>query len=358
MNEALRGVSPKEYRQSLAGLLDQGWDVAKTPGGHLRMSHPDAASPIFASSTTSDKRTIQNTLACCRRALRSEGMRFSPMIKAPAAFLPLSEPMSDHPFKPRKSRGLKLADRLALEASQVFCEKSVQEILPTETMKDIPMTMHAKVVADTSTPPAEPAVEKLASTPVATAPVDMPTATITTPGPLAIQPVARPQPLRVVGATARSASSVSHIDQSALDLAMRIMRGELTSLVITQDMVGASLWYAGDITLAHTAAPVASASLVAKPDATTAVTTESEVKDAQKLAGRRDGDVMKVITAMSPDWLSPVQIISLLIAEGSMEDQRSWNGLIYKILNRLRAEGQIELDPEATGRSKRYRKSA
>lgn len=353
MNEALRGVSPKEYRQSLAGLLDQGWDVAKTPGGHLRMSHPDAASPIFASSTTSDKRTIQNTLACCRRALRSEGMRFNPMIKAPAAFLPLSEPMSDHPLKPRKSRGLKLADRLALEASQVVCEKPAQEILPTEATKDIPMTMHAKVVADTST---LPVAENLAAAPVATAPVVVPTATITTPGPLAIEPVARPQPLRVVGATARRVSSVSHIDQSALDLAMRIMRGELTSLVITQDMVGASLWYTGDITLAHTAAPVAP---VAKPVAdTAAVTHGTEVKDAKKRIGKHDDDVMKVITAMSPDWLSPVQIISLLIADGSPVDHKTWNGLVYQILYRLHDEGRIQLDPTATGRKKRYRKAA
>lgn len=53
--------------------LREGWEVMKTPGGHLKFSKPGFP-PIFTSSTSSDFRAGLNAKAHLRRAQRqSEG---------------------------------------------------------------------------------------------------------------------------------------------------------------------------------------------------------------------------------------------------------------------------------------------
>ncbi|MGE6688991.1 type II toxin-antitoxin system HicA family toxin [Stutzerimonas stutzeri] len=51
--------------------LGEGWEVRRTPGGHLKFVKPGLP-PIFTSSTASDHRASQNAWARLRRAARSQ----------------------------------------------------------------------------------------------------------------------------------------------------------------------------------------------------------------------------------------------------------------------------------------------
>lgn len=49
--------------------LEDGWEVSRTSGGHLKFVKTDLP-PIFTSSTASDRRASQNAWAQLRRAER------------------------------------------------------------------------------------------------------------------------------------------------------------------------------------------------------------------------------------------------------------------------------------------------
>jgi hypothetical protein len=44
-----------------------GWSLEHTRGGHLKLTHPAAAVPIFTASTPSDRRALRNVRAELRR---------------------------------------------------------------------------------------------------------------------------------------------------------------------------------------------------------------------------------------------------------------------------------------------------
>ena len=61
---------------SMRGIMDLaenlGYSVEKTNGGHFRFTHPRASTPIFTSSTPSDRRAFMNMSKMLQRALRRE----------------------------------------------------------------------------------------------------------------------------------------------------------------------------------------------------------------------------------------------------------------------------------------------
>lgn len=52
----------------------RGWSVQKTNGNHLKLTHPSVPSPVFASSTPSDHRSLNNVMGQMRRAERAAGV--------------------------------------------------------------------------------------------------------------------------------------------------------------------------------------------------------------------------------------------------------------------------------------------
>jgi hypothetical protein len=58
-----------DIKDCLRRAHEEGWAVSKTPGGHVKLLHPDASCPVFASSTPSDWRAEHNLTAQLRRAL-------------------------------------------------------------------------------------------------------------------------------------------------------------------------------------------------------------------------------------------------------------------------------------------------
>lgn len=57
----------RRTRELLRLAQRAGWRAEPTNGGHLRLDHPDAAGPVFASSTPSGGRWRQNAMADLRR---------------------------------------------------------------------------------------------------------------------------------------------------------------------------------------------------------------------------------------------------------------------------------------------------
>ncbi len=60
----------KGLRPLIEFALSEGWEVARTPGGHLKFTK-QGLSPIYTGSTASDHRADRNALARLRRAERA-----------------------------------------------------------------------------------------------------------------------------------------------------------------------------------------------------------------------------------------------------------------------------------------------
>lgn len=63
-------MSPQKRARQLQALFP-GLTVTKTPGGHLKLSHPKADRPVFTASTSTSSTGWHNTIAKMRRALRA-----------------------------------------------------------------------------------------------------------------------------------------------------------------------------------------------------------------------------------------------------------------------------------------------
>ena len=61
-----RNETSKFWRQ----LSRAGYSVEQTRGGHVRITHPEFDGPVFAASTPSDWRSIQNLAAILKRKQR------------------------------------------------------------------------------------------------------------------------------------------------------------------------------------------------------------------------------------------------------------------------------------------------
>jgi predicted RNA binding protein YcfA (HicA-like mRNA interferase family) len=62
---------PSSTQRIVREIRALGWQVTFTRGGHLKCTHPDAATPIFCAASPSDSRNEKMVLALLRRALRA-----------------------------------------------------------------------------------------------------------------------------------------------------------------------------------------------------------------------------------------------------------------------------------------------
>lgn len=63
----------KRLKPLIDFALMEGWEVARTPGGHLFFNDP-ATTEIYTGATASDHRAGRNALARLRRAARALGL--------------------------------------------------------------------------------------------------------------------------------------------------------------------------------------------------------------------------------------------------------------------------------------------
>lgn len=62
----------KQLRGLIEFALQHGWEVVRTPGGHLKFTKPGLP-PIYTGATVSDYRAERNARAQLRRATRQAG---------------------------------------------------------------------------------------------------------------------------------------------------------------------------------------------------------------------------------------------------------------------------------------------
>jgi predicted RNA binding protein YcfA (HicA-like mRNA interferase family) len=65
------GGAAKEMRQLIKRAEKEGWAAEQTKKGHWRLTHPKAAYHVIAPGTPSDYRSVKNTEAELRRAMRT-----------------------------------------------------------------------------------------------------------------------------------------------------------------------------------------------------------------------------------------------------------------------------------------------
>lgn len=246
-----RGVQP-DLRVVIKDLMSEGWAPSKTNGGHIRLDHPQAATPVFAPSTPGDFRAPENLRRDCRCALRMP-RRDSPCEDG------LSEEearatLRAHKAASRKSRRPK--PQSAPAAPRVVAEPV--RTLPSEPDRHDP----APIETPETTPPPEvmapetPKKETLKmQTQSATPPINMPVAASGS-APKRGQtraPVTRrtsPTPVNT-GLDTRSLSL-------GIQIGMGIEKGDLKQIPITADMVGGTLVVpAGETFLLGSEAPKA-----------------------------------------------------------------------------------------------------
>lgn len=64
----------KRLKPLIDFALRQGWEVVRTPGGHLKFTKPGLP-PIYTGSTAGDHRASRNARARLQRADRHSGLR-------------------------------------------------------------------------------------------------------------------------------------------------------------------------------------------------------------------------------------------------------------------------------------------
>jgi len=260
----LKGVQP-DLRDTIKRLHQEGWSPSKTNGGHIRLEHADAAKPVFTSSTPSDFRTPFNLVRDCRSALMGTARCPDPsttLIGADQA----AEILSMHKRKRRLNgrHGIEKITRLGARPDVARKENEKPRTSVKQGRIVAPEVTAANGMSGIEIPEAGPQEKQKELTEMKMiAQAEIAAATLVPEVPAAAAPAgprAKPAPRvkareagsatrtpRVVGLkTAPVAAPVPVagsilLDQEAVRIGMMIARGELTTLVITREMVGQTL---------------------------------------------------------------------------------------------------------------------
>lgn len=235
----LSGLHNDQHRAVVGDLIDQGWSPARTGSGHIKLSHPEAARPIYASSTPSDRNAGANLKRSAARVLRMSAMpQVAVDTNAPntieAMVTPMSKPATCPPGYmpaplPKKKKRWTEEDRVARQAAELLAkekhaEQSAKRAAEKEQKKAFQQEKAAAKMIATPAPVLAPAVVK---EPVIMAAEEFKVIEAVTP--------------RMITPTA-----VLEIEEDLLELAMKIVTGHYASLDITPEMVGGYLLIEGD----------------------------------------------------------------------------------------------------------------
>lgn len=310
MASILHGITNRDYRTIIADLMMEGWDAARTNGGHIKLVHNEAPSPIFASATPSDCRAGKNLIAQCRNA--RAGQVSVEIAKKCESDIDFEDIMR------RKKKSTKAASRRQGQGG-VPARVTAAPVLATATlppqisnipdsMKDmtsiatgtLPSAANTAAMPHVMPKPADKPLSPAKPTPEKKAVSKMPLDTATMTAPKAPTPEKPVTPAKVVAAAPAPVPAATHVVSQVpgavgvipgdiMALALRIAAGELQKMEITADMVGQTLFFDGTVTRvgAATAVPAhAATALVATPAPTPApvVSTRGAAKRDALLA--------------------------------------------------------------------------
>lgn len=348
----LRGISNPDYRDTLSALADEGWQISRTGGGHIKLQHEDATMPIFASSTPSDFRACRKVAANCAAALRrpplsshppdpagmnrpdyaeilkkNKNMRKNKPSRSPvfgkspeSTFPPAFAPA---PFVQRdiaSSSSALLAGAIAPAVASPVLPAGNRTNAKTEKAKHMPANKPASKAApaavEAPTPAATPEVVVAPLSPV--------------PAPVPSSSVARPV----------LPEGVEAIPPAVLKLAMKIASGQLKPLLITQDMVGSTLLFEGRILFTGGTVP-SGAALADAPRPVKAGACSTPPADAATDL------ILATLAQLAPDFVTANDVADLVWQDMGYKSQVSARASIPRRLATLVSHGKVEkrLDP-------------
>lgn len=246
MDRRLLSGLPEDARKALEDLGAAGWSGKKTGGGHIKLTHPLAAAPVFAASTPSCPRSMKNTTAICRRMLR-QGVAPIEERSADPAPATIELPIELDAKRRRKDKPRHASRPAILAKSQPTMIEEGNLPMPTQIEAPPAATIAKPVVA--SAPNPAPAIVPIAETkePASLSTAEAPKATEVP------EAVAKEVPARKVisRAAPKSAANSSGVDRISIDartlgLALEILQGRLPRIRITADMVGQTMIWRDD----------------------------------------------------------------------------------------------------------------
>lgn len=215
-----RGLS-KDYKEQLGDLTDDGWKIARTRKGHLKLTHPDTEQFVTGSSTPSDFRSVLNLKSQCRSALRNGSI-----ITSPGATI--GEDACRDTLRSHKL-ALRSLNRKASAISTPVKSKKPRLNNP----EDDKMQNKTANIVDIATQAAssrKAATRKVAVKKPATI-ADVPDVAI----PLQAKTIAPAETQAVVGP---ANTDMRRVPSDVLDLVMGILSGEVSAFLVTPEMVG------------------------------------------------------------------------------------------------------------------------
>lgn len=402
----LAGLGSKDYKQAVEGLMSQGWSVEKTNGNHLRLEHPDASQPVFASCTPNlSPRSIKNMEAQCKRALRPAQVLPAPAVQKQEETID----MTSRSRKRRKPRHSEIMGMGPLSLAKPLLGGT--DAVATRSGFDLPSgkaaTSAAALGAAAPIKAPQPVAPQKAPSPAKpdaptteisainenkmntdTDPVTEATEQDSTMIPLTKNHVVDPvregadtgKLVALVAPDAAMASTPAqdssnqekafsaepvHADAALLEtlmqiqrgehdrlmaLAARIHRGELKPITVTADMVGATIWVSSDAVVAGTPATPATAVVADNPGA---APTIAKARAQNVLPEASEERLNKLLPHLTGEWQSLNVILGLAGLGGASQSEKQ----LYRTAIRRAAEANLvdRLDA-AHGNAKYYRK--
>ncbi|MEY8802115.1 hypothetical protein AB9K35_17700 [Leisingera sp. XS_AS12] len=333
----LRAVTHKDYRTTLIKLLDEGWSAERTGKNHFKLSHPLAGKSVIASGTPSDRRACVNLVAECKRALRL-GAQVTPAPQPAQTLLEELRSPDESSGKKRKKKDRwtksdremrDLRNRRALAAPQMkavppvlpsaFCEKPSLNVTPDRLKESL-----MQQAAQKKTQPSKIASETRHAAP--------------SPSSRAVKP--RRQDAAVIPSPS---AGLQTLPKDLLEIAMKIARGELTTIEVTPDMVGKTVVLDGSGWLIDGTAPASS-----KPVARKAP-KQSQPSVEDDLTAR----IRCVFEELSGDWISVGQLVGL-VDNLSGRASAAHRQAIRRRLNTLTMSGVLRNKDVGVGKRKSF----
>lgn len=370
MHQVLRGITKRDYRATIAGLMDEGWDVERTPGGHIKLIHAEAMTPVFAASSPSDVRAYKKVVSNCRQALAGNLSNASP----PSDQTDKSDINYEEIMRKRK----KSSGASQRAARQLSTPKAVMPVSETtmsiiglpENMAKLPPVKQSAKAGTTAS--ASFASDKTDAKPISIDKMEVlmksldtktqpsiganaPGAPTAKPAPVAVEatvtvlPVTQqptPQPMDVQVAAPAAAAGINYITADVLALAMKIAAGSMQQLVITADMVGQTLYHEGEVVMVGGGqSVVAKKPLVAQG---TLPVVRAKTDESSKRTILLDS-----FKAFGSSFVSVDDLATLNWQEMGYKNQDSCRVTIRRSLKLMHAAGTIEKDMQASKASYR-----
>lgn len=359
----LRGVTCKDTRDTLEELVDQGWKPEHSRGGHIKLTHEDAAHPIISAKTPSTSRGRLNLKSEAKRAIKMGRNDILSTTLLHSAIPPI-EPANLEGFPVAPSVRMKKRwskERRAAERASQEIVLPVYATRPVELASTLPSAL-GRIVAPAKTPqkktaPTAPVEETAPAVAAEAVVVDA----------VAVEPNAGKDPAKnrkyttaaksktkVARVAAPSAAApveapaatddVPVIGADVLAIAMRILSGDLRTVRITADMVGKTLIHEGEVHLVEGVLPA----MVAPT-----MPAKAEVAEKLRQPTRRAGDSATtemrrnlVRTALGIDpkaWLTHVELADLIADEAGYATRKSLLGCLRSLLVTMCRDGALEV---------------